>query len=65
MGPYEVSALHSGALGGYSSRGNNLIVQNIRLNDDRDGSNYTCMINSTRAILRQSSLTFLYIAGEY
>ena len=65
MGPYGVSALRNGALAGYSSRGNNLIVQNIRMNDVRNGSNFSCMINITRALLHQDDPTFLYVAGEY
>ena len=67
-GPYEVSALLNslnGILTGYSLNGNNLIVQNIMMNDVRNGSNYSCVINITTAILRQSHPTILYIAGKY
>ena len=63
-GPYEVSALHNGILTGYSSNGTNLIVQNIIMNDVRNGSNYKYVINITTAILQQSHPTILYIAGE-
>ena len=65
MGPYEVTALLNGTLTGYSSNGNNLIVQNVIMNDARNGSNYGCVINITIAILRQSYPTTLYVAGEY
>ena len=65
MGPYEVTALLNGTLTGYSSNGNNLIVQNVTMNDVRNGSNYNCVINITIAILRQSYPTTLYIPGEY
>ena len=65
MGPYEVTALLNGTLTGYSSNGNNLIVQNLIMNDVRNGSNYSCVINITIAILRQSYPTTLYVAGEY
>ena len=67
MGPYEVIALLNGTLSGYSSNGTNLIVQNITMNDVRNGSNYSCVvnINITTAILRQSYPTFLYVAGEW
>ena len=65
MGPYEVTVLLNGTLTGYSSNGNNLIVQNVTMNDVRNGSNYSCVINITIAILRQSYPTTLYIAGEY
>ena len=64
MGPYEVTALLNGTLTGYSSNGNNLIVQNIIMNDVRNGSNYSCVINITTVILRQSYPTTLYVAGE-
>ena len=64
MGPYEVTALLNGTLTGYSSNGNNLIVQNIIMNDVRNGSNYNCVINITTAILRRGHPTILYIAGE-
>ena len=65
MGPYEVTTLLNGILTGYSSNGNNLIVQNVIMNDVRNGSNYSCVINITIAILRQSYPTTLYVAGEY
>ena len=65
MGPYEVTALLNGTLTGYSSNGNNLIVQNVTMNDVRNESNYSCVINITIAILRQSYPTTLYVAGEY
>ena len=65
MGPYEVTALLNGALTGYSSNGNNLIVQNVIMNDVRNGSNYKYVINITTAILRPSHPTTLYVAGEY
>ena len=65
MGPYEVTTLLNGALTGYSSNGNNLIVQNVIMNDARNGSNYSYVINITTAILRQSYPTTLFVAGEY
>ena len=64
MGPYEVTALLNGALTGYSSNGNNLIVQNVIMNDVRNENNYKCVINITTALLRPSHPTTLYIAGE-
>ena len=64
MGPYEVTALLNGTLTRYSSNGNNLIVQNVTMNDVRNGSNYSGVINITIAILRQSYPTTLYVAGE-
>ena len=65
MGPYEVTALLNGTLTGYSSNGNNLIVQNVIMNDVRNGSNYSYVINITIALLRRSYPTTLYVAGEF
>ena len=68
MGPYEVSALLNslnGTLTGYSSNGNNLIVENITMNDVRNGSNFNCVISGIIAVLRQSDPTILYVAGKY
>ena len=55
----------NGTLAGYSSNENNLIVENIMMNDDRNGSTYIYTINITAAILQQHHPTFLYVAGEY
>ena len=43
MGPYRVNAIRAGLLAGYAATliSNNLIVLNIMMNDDRNGSNYT------------------------
>ena len=71
MGPYGVNALRSGILTGYSAAldSNNLIVENIMMNDVRNGSDYRCVIISQNAsvqhILRESDPTLLYVAGEY
>ena len=64
IGPYGLASLCEGRLTGYSSIGNNLIVKNVTVNDDRNGSNYNCVITSRIAILRQSNSTNLNIAGE-
>ena len=64
MTPIGLGTLRAGRLAGYSSNGNNLIVENIAVNDVRNGSNYNCVITSRIAILRQSNPTTLYIAGE-
>ena len=66
--PYTVSGLPNGIVTGYSANGNNLIVENIMINDDRNDTEYRCVITTqgTRTILRQSdSSTILYVAGEY
>ena len=71
MGPYGVNALRNDILTGYSAAmdNNNLIVENIMMNDVRNGSDYRCVIISQNTsilhILRQSDPTLLYVAGEY
>ena len=67
LGPYSVNALRNGILIGYSSNGNNLIVENIMMNDARNNTEHQCVIvlqGGTSTIQRESNLTFLYVAGE-
>ena len=69
---YTVQQLHNGILTGYSSNGNNLIIENIVVNDDRNETEYECVTvsntvsNPTVAdIMDKSDPTILYVAGEY
>ena len=73
MGPYRLNAIRGGALAGYTGAGpdsNNLIVENIMMNDDRNGSDYRCVIvpstgtPSLGNIIEESDPTILYVAGE-
>ena len=65
-GPYGLNALLNGILDGHSSNGNNIIVENIMMNDGRNGSNYWCVIVQDRTtIVHKSITTVLYVAGEY
>ena len=70
--PYTVQQLHNGILTGYSSNGNNLIIENIMMNDDRNNTEYSCgtvpstVSNPTVADIEdESDPTILYVAGEY
>ena len=65
--PQTVSGLRNGIVAGYSTNGNNLIVENIIMNDDRNNTEYRCVIitQGTTTIVRQSDPTILYVAGEY
>ena len=67
--PYTPNNLHGVLLPGYSARGNNIIVANITLNDNRNESDYRCLIvifnGTTYSILNDSDPTILYVAGEY
>ena len=69
---YTVEQLHNGILTGYSSNGNNLIIENIMMNDDRNDTEYSCgtvsstVSNPTVAdIVDENDPTILYVAGEY
>ena len=70
---HTVQQLHNGILTGYSTTdGNNLIIENIMMNDDRNGTVYSCgTVSSTVSqptfadIIDESDPTILYVAGEY
>ena len=69
---YNTAIIHNGILTGYSSNGNNLIIENIMMNDDRNNTEYSCVTvastvsNPTIAdIIGESDSTILYVAGEY
>ena len=65
-GKYTVQQLHNGTLAGYSSNGNNLIIENIMMNDDRNGTECSCVTLSTEGgVINKSDITILYVAGEY
>ena len=67
MGPYGINALHNGILAGYTTTpgSNNLIVENIMMNDNRNDTEYQCVIVSQGTIQRRSDRTFMFVAGEY
>ena len=74
MGPFRLNALLNGVVAGYSTRlnENNLIVKNITMNDNRNDTEYRCVITTqdttqgaTPTILRSGDPTILYVAGEY
>ena len=62
---YTVDSLSSGILGGYSAdiNSNNLVVKNIMMNDNRNSTEYRCVIMSDMTT-EDSDPTFLYVAGE-
>ena len=72
MGPYRLNTIRSGILAGHTASlgSNNLIVKNITMNDDRNGSDYRCVIvpstgtPSFANIIEESDPTILYVAGE-
>ena len=63
---YTLSQLFTGQLAGHRSNGSNIIVEDIMMNDDRNGSVYICLIPQTPPIPDIiSSPTMLFVAGEY
>ena len=69
---YTVQRLHNGILNGYNSSGNDLVIESIMMNDDRNDTEYICVTvlstlsNPTFAdIVDQSDPTILYVAGKY
>ena len=72
MGPYRINAIRGGTLAGHTATlgSNNLIVENIMMNDDRNGTDYRCVIvpstgtPSLGNIIEESDPTILYVAGE-
>ena len=65
--PHGINALHNGVLDGYSATlvNTNLIIKDIKLNDDRNGSEYRCVIlQNETTIRRKSDPTILHVAGE-
>ena len=69
---YTVQRLRNGILTGYSTNGNDLIIENIMMNDDRNDTEYICVtVSSTVSnpvltdIEDESDPTILYVAGEY
>ena len=67
---YTLQQLHNGILIGYSSNGNNLIIENIMLNDVRNDTEYICgTVPKSNPIVAgmvdESNPTILYVAGEY
>ena len=73
MGPYRINALRSGILTGYNATldSSNLMVENIMMNDVRNGSKYSCVILPAQGMITiadiksESDPTILYVAGEY
>ena len=63
---YGVNSLSGGTLDGYSAdiTNSNLIVKNIVMNDDRNNTEYKCVIIMSDMIVNDSDPTFLYVAGE-
>ena len=66
-GPYGVSSLHNGILDGYSAdiNTNSIIIQNIMMNDNRNGTEYQCGIVNGPFLEHENPPITLYVAGEF
>ena len=68
MGPYSLQELHNGIVTGYSTNGNNLIIKNIMMNDDRNDNEYNCVVvwkdDDMQEILEMSHTIILFVMGE-
>ena len=68
--PRGVNSIRGGIAPGYTANlgSNNLIVQNIMMNDDRNDTEYQCVIvienNTVTEVIQRSNTTILYVAGE-
>ena len=64
--PIALSSLFNGAVPGYNTSGNNLLVEDIILNDDRNDTDYICVLPQTPPTPDiESDPTILYVAGKY
>ena len=52
-------------LAGHNRSGVNIIVEDIMMNDDRNGSVYICILPQISPPDIESDPTTLYVAGEY
>ena len=72
MGPYELDSIRNGIVTGYTANlgSNNLIIDNIMMNDDRNDTDYQCVIvmpgatPNTLLPIKSGNVTTLYVAGE-
>ena len=63
---YTLSGLFTGQLAGHNNSGSNIIVEDIMMNDDRNGSVYICIIPQILPSPDiESDPTTLYVAGEH
>ena len=58
----SLSDLLNGAVAGHNRSGRNIVVKDIVMNDDRNGSLYQCVVVATPTM--GGKLITLYVAGE-
>ena len=63
---YSLSELLTGAVAGHNISGRNLVVEDIMMNDVRNGSRYQCVVLQDPPNPNiEGNTTILYVAGEY
>ena len=70
--PYGLSAIRNGIVSGYASDlgSNNLIITSIMMDDDRNDTEYQCVIAipgatpNTLVAIERGNVTILYVPGE-
>ena len=63
---HPLNDLFNGAVAGHSASGSNIVIQNIMMNDVRNGSQYRCEVSQLPPdpnII--GNVTIMYVAGEY
>ena len=72
--PHGLPAIRGNIVPGYNATfgSNNLIIENIKINDDRNGSEFRCVTiprgtnnPSAADVINESDPTTLYVAGEH
>ena len=70
MRPYQVGAIRGGIVPGYTNNlgTTNLIIKSIMMDDDRNDTEYQCVIaisdTMTLISVERGNVTILYVAGE-
>jgi len=58
--------IYNGGVAGHNISGMNLIVENIIMNDGRNGTEYNCVITQVPPLQDiKADPIFLFVAGEY
>ena len=64
-GPYGVNALLNGILDGYSADlGTSIIIENIMMNDSRNGTEYQCVTIGMTTQQESHIVFLLHVTGE-
>ena len=64
---YSLNNLFFGSMAGYNVSGRNIVIEDIMMDDVRNGSLYQCVINVdfNPNPIKMGYSTILYVAGEF